>query len=223
MGSDEPVLCLDRVSKHFGGVRVIEELSFAVSRGSRTALIGPNGAGKTTVFNLITGVFAVDAGRILLEGADITAIPSRRRIGRGIARTFQNIRLMPHLSALENVMIGQHCRNGGVAGVLQPISLAPRNAWREEARAMLAAAGLADCEGAAVGSLPYGVQKRIELIRALIARPRLLLLDEAAAGLNGAETDALAAQLVEIRDHVDGLLGAQARRAVPVRVPQHFR
>ncbi len=94
------------------------------------------------MFNLITGVFPVDAGRILLDGVDISAIPSRRRIHHGIARNFQNIRLMPHLSALENVLIGQHCRNSGLRGVLQPVNLVPGNRWREEARAALAEAGL---------------------------------------------------------------------------------
>jgi branched-chain amino acid transport system ATP-binding protein len=179
-------------------LRVIENLSLVVRRGARTALIGPNGAGKTTVFNLITGVFPVDAGRILLDGADITDTPSRSRIGYGIARNFQNIRLMPHLSTLENVMVGQHCRNRGMYGVLQPVNLMPRNRWREAARAALADAGLSEYERSTVGSLPYGVQKRIELVRALMAQPRLLLLDEPAAGLNPAETEALQAQLEKI-------------------------
>jgi branched-chain amino acid transport system ATP-binding protein len=192
------ILRLESVSKRFGGLRVIEDLSLTVRRGVRTALIGPNGAGKTTVFNLITGVFAVDAGRILLDGADITAAPSRRRIGHGIARSFQNIRLMPHLSALENVMVGQHCRNRGLGGVLQPVNLVPHNRWREAARAALADAGLIEYERSTVGSLPYGVQKHIELVRALMAQPRLLLLDEPAAGLNPAETEALQAQLEKI-------------------------
>jgi branched-chain amino acid transport system ATP-binding protein len=194
----EPILRLESVSKHFGGLRVIEDLTLAVRRGVRTALIGPNGAGKTTVFNLITGVFPVDAGRVLLDGADITDTPSRRRIGHGIARNFQNIRLMPHLSTLENIMVGQHCRNGGVGGVLQPVNLVPRNRWREAARAALADAGLIEYERSTVGSLPYGVQKRIELARALMAQPRLLLLDEPAAGLNSAESEALQAQLEKI-------------------------
>jgi ABC-type branched-subunit amino acid transport system ATPase component len=193
-----PLLMLENVSKNFGGLRVIEDLSFAVRRGSRTALIGPNGAGKTTVFNLITGVFSIDAGHILLDGCDISSIPSRRRIHHGIARNFQNIRLMPHLSALENVLIGQHCRNSGLRGVLQPVNLVPRNRWREEARAALADAGLSHYERATVGSLPYGLQKRIELVRALMAAPRVLLLDEPAAGLNAAETNALRARLAAI-------------------------
>jgi len=194
----EPILRLDGICKRFGNLSVVEDLSFAVRRGARAALIGPNGAGKTTVFNLITGVFAVDAGHILLDGEDITAIPSRRRIGCGISRSFQNIRLMPHLSTLENVLVGQHCRNGGIGGVLQPVSLVPRNRWREEARAGLADAGLGAFERATVGSLPYGVQKRIELVRALMARPRLLLLDEPAAGLNPAEAGALREQLERV-------------------------
>jgi branched-chain amino acid transport system ATP-binding protein len=196
--TDDPILMLDNVSKHFGGLSVVEGLSFAVRRNTRTGLIGPNGAGKTTVFNLITGVYPIDGGRILLDGADISRTPSYRRIHQGVARNFQNIRLMPHLSALENVLVGQHCRNNGLRGVLQPVSLTPRNRWREEARAALAQAGLADCERASVGSLPYGVQKRIELVRAMMAKPRLLLLDEPAAGLNREEAAALRDHLAEI-------------------------
>lgn len=185
------ILVLEDVSKRFGGLNVIEGLSFAVSRGSRTALIGPNGAGKTTVFNLVSGVHSVDSGRILFEGKDISSVPSRRRIRHGIARNFQNVRLMPHLTALENVMVGQHSRCGGPFGVLQPVNLLPNNRWYAEARAALADAGLAAYEGATVGRLPYGVQKRIEIVRAIMAQPRLLLLDEPAAGLNSAETEAL--------------------------------
>jgi ABC-type branched-subunit amino acid transport system ATPase component len=195
MSGELPILELNAVSKHFGGLSVVENLSFAVRRGSRTALVGPNGAGKTTVFNLVTGVFPLDGGAILFDGEDISAVPSRRRIRCGIARNFQNVRLMPHLTALENVMVGQHSRYSGLAGVLQPVNLIPHNRWREEARAGLAEAGLAEYEGLTVGSLPYGVQKRIELVRALMAHPRLLLLDEPAAGLNSAETDALQALL----------------------------
>ncbi len=193
-----PILALDDVSKRFGGLSVVENLSFVVRRGSRTALIGPNGAGKTTVFNLVTGVFPLDGGRILLDGEDISDVPSRRRIRHGIARNFQNVRLMPLLTALENVMLAQHVRCGGLRGVLQPVNLVPRNRWREEARAALAEAGLAEHEGLTVGSLPYGVQKRIELVRAVMARPRLLLLDEPAAGLNSAETQALQALIERI-------------------------
>jgi branched-chain amino acid transport system ATP-binding protein len=173
------------------GLSVVEDLSFAVRRGSRTALIGPNGAGKTTVFNLISGVFPVDTGTVHMAGCDITGIPSRHRIRHGIARTFQNVRLMPHLSTLESVIVGQHSRSPGWSNIFHPINLIPRNRWREEARAALADAGLSDYASASVQSLPYGVQKRIEVVRALMASPTLLLLDEPAAGLNPAETEAL--------------------------------
>ena len=118
---------------------------------------------------------------------------------------------MPHLSALENVLVGQHCRNRGLLGVLQPVNLMPRNRWREEARAALDEAGLAQYERATVASLPYGVQKRIELVRALRAKPRLLLLDEPAAGLNPAETDALRARLAAIN----------AQRGITMLVVEH--
>ena len=198
MTSSGPILMLDDVSKHFGGLAVIENLSFSVRRGTCTGLIGPNGAGKTTVFNLITGVYPIDEGRILIDDVDIAQIPSRRRIHHGVARNFQNIRLMPHLSAMENVLIGQHCRNSGFFGVLQPVNLIPGNRWREEARAALSDAGLGQYERATVGSLPYGLQKRIELVRALMAEPRLLLLDEPAAGLNPAETGALRDRITTI-------------------------
>jgi ABC-type branched-subunit amino acid transport system ATPase component len=213
--SSDPILTLDGVAKNFGGLQVVEDLSFSVRRGSCTGLIGPNGAGKTTVFNLITGVYPIDAGRILLDGVDVSRIPSRRRIHHGIARNFQNIRLMPHLSALENVLIGQHCRNSGLRGVLQPVNLVPRNRWREAARAALADAGLAHYEHATVRNLPYGVQKRIELVRALMAKPRLLLLDEPAAGLNPAETDAL-------RERLTATCGAQGITLLLVEHDMHF-
>ena len=198
MSAPDAILVLDNVSKRFGGLAVVENLSFSVRRGICTGLIGPNGAGKTTVFNLITGVYPIDQGRILLDDVDIAQIPSRRRIHHGVARNFQNIRLMPHLSALENVLVGQHCRNSGFFGVLQPVNLIPGNRWRKDARAALEEAGLGQYEHATVGSLPYGLQKRIELVRALMAQPRLLLLDEPAAGLNPAETDALRDRITTI-------------------------
>jgi ABC-type branched-subunit amino acid transport system ATPase component len=198
------------VHKSFGGLKVVDALSFAVERGERLALIGPNGAGKTTVFNLITGVYPVDAGSVLLEGADITHVASRLRIRRGLARTFQNIRLMPHLSVIENVMIAQYARSPGLAAMLQPVGFGRTNRWREEARAALAEAGLGAHADALAGTLPYGIQKRIELVRALAASPRVLLLDEPAAGLNPAESEALHRSLEAI-----------AKRGVTLVVVEH--
>jgi branched-chain amino acid transport system ATP-binding protein len=182
------VLFVEHLSKSFGGLKVIDGVSFEVRRGSRTALIGPNGAGKTTVFNLISGAYAVDSGTIKVEGEDITGLPPRLRITRGLARSFQNVRLMPHLSTVENVMLGEHWRSS-------PLSLAWGRRAGQKAEKALADAGLGTYPGQVVATLPYGIQKRIEVVRALAAEPKLLLLDEPAAGLNTTETRELRALL----------------------------
>jgi branched-chain amino acid transport system ATP-binding protein len=186
MSGRDAVLALTGVTKRFGGLTVVDDVSFTVGRGTRTALIGPNGAGKTTVFNLVSGVYPIEAGSIRMQGEEISALPARSRIRRGIARSFQNIRLMPHLSTIENVMLGEHWRTPS-------LSLAKGRRAAEEARAALADAGLETYPGQVVANLPYGIQKRIEVVRALISRPKLLLLDEPAAGLNTAETAELRA------------------------------
>lgn len=192
------VLTVTGLDKSFGGLRVIDDVSFEVARGSRTALIGPNGAGKTTIFNLLTGVYPVDAGTMELAGADITGIPSKDRVVHGMSRSFQNIRLMPHLSTVENVMLGQHARARSLRDLLYPLGLFSGNRWRAEAEEALVAAGLDTYPGEVVANLPYGVQKRIEVVRAMISRPTLLLLDEPAAGLNEIETR----QLQELLERV---------------------
>ena len=128
----EPILALAGVAKNFGGVEVLRDVSFDVQPGTRHALIGPNGAGKTTLFNVISGVFPVDAGTVRFDGRDLAPVPSRRRIALGMARSFQNIRLMPHLSVVENVMLGQHARPG-LLRKLRPVGLMPRARERDEA------------------------------------------------------------------------------------------
>ena len=178
------VLSLSGVSKSFGGLKVIDDVSFAVPKGSRTALIGPNGAGKSTVFNLISGVYPIDSGGITALGQDITHMSVANRVAHGLARSFQNIRLMPHLSTVENVMLGEH-------HLSSPWSLARGRRASERARAALADAGLGTYPGQVVADLPYGIQKRIEVVRAIMAQPQILLLDEPAAGLNHVETDEL--------------------------------
>lgn len=185
----EPLLVLDKISKSFGGLKVIDDVSFSVLAGSRTALIGPNGAGKTTLFNLISGVYPIDAGRVVLNEKELTRVPAQKRARYGLSRSFQNIRLMPHLSTLENVMLGQHSRTS-MLGMMTPLGLW-RNRWVKSAQLALENAGLGTFPGQVVADLPYGVQKRIEVVRALAAEPRLLLLDEPAAGLNTAETTEL--------------------------------
>jgi branched-chain amino acid transport system ATP-binding protein len=185
------VLNFTSVDKSFGGLKVIDNVSFNVRKDSRTALIGPNGAGKTTIFNLLSGIYEVDKGSIILDKNDITNIPARKRINMGMSRSFQNIRLMPHLSTLENVMLGQHHLANSTKENFFPLGLIKRNKWAARAEKALIDAGLETYPGQVVSELPYGIQKRIEVVRALVSNPKLLLLDEPAAGLNSTETKEL--------------------------------
>ncbi|MEM5470278.1 ABC transporter ATP-binding protein [Hoeflea sp. AS60] len=192
------LMSLTNVSKNFGGLAVISDVSFDVPAGARMALIGPNGAGKTTIFNLISGVYEPSEGEIRLEGREISATPSRERIGLGIARSFQNIRLMPHLSVLENVMLGQQSRAGSLKDMLSPLSFLGKSKWRQEAEDLLDQMGLGTFPGEVVATLPYGIRKKIEVVRALVAKPKILMLDEPAAGLNNTETANLKDFLMKI-------------------------
>ena len=196
--ADDPILSLKGISKSFGGLEVIRGLSFDVARGQRTALIGPNGAGKSTVFNLISGVYPVTAGQIWVKGQDITDLPSRHRMQCGVSRSFQNIRLVAHLTVLENVLIGQTPRISKLTDVLYPVRIARNSHWKREAMRALDQAGLAELADSQVSNLPYGVQKQIEIARALLGGAEVLLLDEPAAGLNPKETDDLQARLHDI-------------------------
>lgn len=194
----DTILQLNGLSKGFGGVQVIDDCSFDVPRGARMALIGPNGAGKTTIFNLMSGVYTPDAGRVIFDGEDITDIAPRMRVRRGLARSFQNIRLMPHLSVVENIMLGQHAR---VQSPLDMVtSLVGRSRWRQEAEALLDDMNMDSFPGEVVATLPYGVRKKIEVVRALASNPKMLMLDEPAAGLNPSETAELRDFLVQISE-----------------------
>jgi branched-chain amino acid transport system ATP-binding protein len=190
------------VGKRFGGVRALSGVSFAINDGEIYGLIGPNGAGKTTLFNVLTGIYAPDAGRFSFRGRDITGLKPHEIAAAGIARTFQNIRLFANLSALENVMIGRHVRTR--AGVLGAV-LRNRRTLDEEAAIEKRALELLDYVGIAArandasGSLPYGDQRRLEIARALATDPTLLALDEPAAGMNASETVALRKLLERIR------------------------
>jgi branched-chain amino acid transport system ATP-binding protein len=194
------------VGKRFGGIQALTEVSFSIERAQIHGLIGPNGAGKTTLFNLLTGIYAPDAGSFLFDGKDITGFRADLVAGAGIARTFQNIRLFANLSALENAMIGRHVRTR--TGVLGAV-LRTRGALAEEkdiekrALELLEYVGIRARANEAAGNLPYGDQRRLEIARALATDPKLLALDEPAAGMNPAERLALAGLIKRIRS--DGI------------------
>jgi branched-chain amino acid transport system ATP-binding protein len=190
-------------SKRFGGLQALEDVSFAIAPREIYGLIGPNGAGKTTLFNLLTGVYAPDAGRFRFEGRGITGLPPHQIAAAGIARTFQNIRLFANLSALENVMIGRHVRTrAGVIGAVlrNRRTLAEERDILSRALALLDYVGIRPRANARAGSLPYGDQRRLEIARALATEPRLLALDEPAAGMNPAERLALGKLIRRIRE-----------------------
>ncbi len=193
----------DRVTKRFGGVQALSEVSFSIAAGEIFGLIGPNGAGKTTLFNVLTGLYAPDDGAFLFDGHDLRGLKPHQVAAAGIARTFQNIRLFANLSALENVMIGRHLRSR--AGVLGAV-LRDRKTVEEERQIEARAAELLDYVGIrgrandAAGSLPYGDQRRLEIARALATEPKLLALDEPAAGMNAAESLALRKLIQAVRD-----------------------
>ena len=186
------------MSKRFGGLTVVDDISFEVPSGSRTALIGPNGAGKTTLFNLISGVYPVDSGTITLDGRRIETLPPHLRVPAGLSRSFQNIRLMPHLSVIENVMLGQHSRATGLRALLSPIAWQRNGYWQTQAEDRLRDFGIDVDPHAEISGLPYGVRKKIEVVRALMSEPRVLMLDEPAAGLNPRETAELSGFLKSI-------------------------
>src|SRR2546428_10095203 len=181
----------DRISKRFGGVHAVAELDLAIASGQAFGLIGPNGAGKTTLINLISGHLRADAGAIRLAGADVTGAPPHALTARGIARTFQGVRLFKGLSAIENVLVGRHVRmRSDALRRLWPRG-APDLADRDRTRALLERVGLSRRAEALAGELSYGDQRRLEIARALASEPRLLTLDEPAAGMNPAETGRL--------------------------------
>lgn len=202
-GAQEPMLALNGVHKRFGGLHAVNDVSFAVPPGSIKAVIGPNGAGKTTLFNLIAGNLPVSAGTITFQGQEIQGKKTHQIARMGMARTFQNIKLFHGMTALECVMVGRHTQSR--AGFFSGLFALPWT-WREERAIrkrsmelldMLQIADLADIE---VTSLAFGQQRAVEMARALAAEPRLLLLDEPAAGLNIYETAEVARLISMIRD-----------------------
>lgn len=185
------ILEADRLSISFGGVRAIDGVSIAIESGQVFSIIGPNGSGKTTLFNLVSGIYTPNDGSIQLGGETVTGFAPDRLARRGLSRTFQNLQIFSRMSVLENVMVGRHRheRTGIIAELLHWPSVARQNeATREAARVVLARVGLAEAADRPAASLAYGALKRLEIARALASEPKLLLLDEPAAGCNAVET-----------------------------------
>jgi branched-chain amino acid transport system ATP-binding protein len=191
------------LAQHFGGLKAVDQVTLTIKAGEIVSVIGPNGAGKTTFFNVLTGVYPGTHGTILFDGSPVRGLPSEEIVARGIARTFQNIRLFPDMTALENVMVGRHCRTRQF--LLGP--LLRTKAFRDEEAAVEAAAkdllefvGLKSLGNERARNLPYGAQRKLEIARALASDPLLLILDEPTAGMNPTECRDLVALVRKVRE-----------------------
>ncbi len=198
-----PVLDVRNLGIDFGGLTAVDGFSITVGPTEISGLIGPNGAGKTTIFNLLTGVYQPTRGSVLINGIDIKGMPTHKVNKLGIARTFQNIRLFSDMSALDNVKVGMHneIKCSFLASLLHlPSYYRAEATANQKAMELLDFMGLADVADVKAGSLPYGVQRRLEIVRALATNPSIILLDEPAAGMNPSETTELMHQIRRIRD-----------------------
>jgi branched-chain amino acid transport system ATP-binding protein len=200
--ADRALLDVRQVGKCFGGVVALADVSLQIAWGEIYGLIGPNGAGKTTLFNVLTGLYRPDDGNLLFEGRDLRGLKPFRVAERGIARTFQNIRLFANMTAVENVMVGRHARTraGAWGAILRSRrTLGEEQAIRRRAKELLDYVGVGHHANSLARNLPYGDQRRLEIARALATEPKLLALDEPAAGMNATETTELRALLERIR------------------------
>ncbi len=193
----------EHISIHFGGIRAVDDVSFAVQEGEVYTIIGPNGAGKTTIFNLISLIYPLSQGRLFYRGEDLSRVPPHGLARLGLARTFQNIELFEHATVLQNLLIGRHGHRG--TRLWEELLFLPRArraelAHREAVERVIDLLGLAAHRDSLVAGLPYGVRKVVELGRALATEPKLLLLDEPSSGLNTEETDDMAFWIQDIRE-----------------------
>jgi branched-chain amino acid transport system ATP-binding protein len=201
--SEEILLAVDRVSKRFGGVRAVEDVSISVERGEIASVIGPNGAGKTSLLNMISGFYRPDGGAITFEGGDTTHCRPAEIAARGIARTFQNIALFSGMTVLDNMMLGRHVlMKSGILSSFLYWGLAQREevAHRARVEELIDFLELQDLRKQAVGGLAYGLRKRVELGRALALEPKLLLLDEPMGGMNQEEKEDMARYIIDVNE-----------------------
>ena len=199
----EDLLVAENVRKEFGGLTAVNDLDFTIPERSIVSLIGPNGAGKTTFFNMLTGLYRATAGTIVFDGNDVTDKPAHAITKLGVGRTFQNIRLFPQMTALENVLVGMHSRlKGGILGAIfgTPGVRREEREASDRARELLRYVGLTTSEDALAESLSYGDQRRLEVARALATEPKLLLLDEPTAGMNPNETATFTSFVSQLRE-----------------------
>ena len=204
-GADQALLSVRGVTVRFGGILALDAVAFDVARGGICGLIGPNGAGKTTLFNCMSRLYNYQSGDILFEGKSITATPTHRVAGLGMGRTFQNLAMFRTMPVRENVMVGAHARSscGFLSSALRlPRVRAEERRLQQRADEIMDYLGLSPFRDRAVGDLPFGTQKRVELGRALAADPKLLMLDEPAAGLNHEELGELARLIRDVRDRL---------------------
>ena len=221
MTSNATLLTIDSISKSFGGIQALEDITFSLMPRSITGLIGPNGAGKTTLFNLITGIFPPDSGSIEFSGKSLSGKMVHDLVKTGIARTFQNVELFSSMTVLENILVGMHVRTrcGLIGSVLKtPGVIAEERKSRERALELLDFVGLADYADRKSADLPFGWQRLLELARALASEPGLLLLDEPAAGLNMSETDTLGELIENIRQQGVTVLLVEHDMALTMRI-----
>jgi branched-chain amino acid transport system ATP-binding protein len=198
---DVSILRVENLRIAFGGIVAVDDVSFSVNQNEIFALIGPNGAGKTTLFNMISGIYQPQMGRIALDGEDVTSLPPQELARRGMSRTFQNLQVFFRMTAAENVMVGRHLHESHnvFAHILSLPSVHAQNRkTRDDAVRLLAMVGLEKVADQPAGSLPYGALKRLEIARALAAEPKILLLDEPAAGCNPVETEEIDAVIQKI-------------------------
>lgn len=200
-----PVLELRSLSKSFGGLKAVQDVSFSVQPGEICSVIGPNGAGKTTLFNMISGVLRPSAGHILFQGHNLVGTAPSRFAAKGIGRTFQNLALFKHGTAVENILVGRHVHMR--SSVLEAALFFGRTrreeiAARQKVEEIIEFLEIEQIRGAVVGTLSYGQQKRVELARALACEPKLLLLDEMVSGMNQEETEDIARFVLDIRDEL---------------------